>query len=366
MKFSIYSFKRSLRNDTIDPDKVPAFDGKDPRLEEGSWCAKCHSRRESGLRCCSRCKTAWYCNAKCQEADYESHKSLCVSIARTLKKVNKLTSPLRNTINDIFLEPQNFFESQVGLFGQFYESQAYLTTRRELVELYAQAGNILETKCVWEKALSHALELLRLDFRDVNNTRYAIPFILLNLNRDDDAFDFIRYWMNNHHFESQEGEWIYPRNENCRYLDIFKEVSWVNDRNATLAFLVALLIIKFRIVATYDATCGSIDLAFGTSNGQRIQEIQCTVKEMLLDETLMNIENQREQVERLVNVIHRRNAIILPAILNPVPLLGKKWRDAPDEALFVLLHGTGCLIRVPGAQTLLEQRFGKAPPYNLV
>ncbi|GAX17186.1 hypothetical protein FisN_10Lh034 [Fistulifera solaris] len=380
MKFSVASFLRSIRLDDSDPDKQPSYEGKDPRLQEVPCCATCHSRPAAKLlMCCSRCKTAWYCSKECQTADYESsHKSLCVSIARTLKQVQQRTVPLRSTIIDVFLEPQNFFESQVGLFGQFYQAQEYMTARRHLVELYVQAANIVETKSVWEKALSHALELMRLDYRDVIETRYVIPFILLNLNRDDDAFDFIRYWMKidlndrsklfdlmNRHFESREGEWIYPRNQNCRFRDVFEECANVNDRKAPLAFLVALLIIKCRIVATYDATCGSMDLAFGTTSGQRIQEVQSTVKELILDGALVNIQSQRQQVERLLNVIQRRNAIILPAFLNPTPLLAKKWQNAPNEALLVLLHGTGCFVRVPGAKAMLEERFGKEPSYNL-
>jgi hypothetical protein len=64
-------------------------------------------------------------------------------------------------------------------------------------------------------------------------------------------------------------------------------------------------------------------------------------------------------------VIHRRNAIILPAFLNPTPLLTKKWQNEPNEALLVLLHGAGCFVRVPGAKPLLEERFGKEPFYDL-
>ena len=73
------------------------------------------------------------------------------------------------------------------------------------------------------------------------------------------------------HVQSQEGEWIDPRNKNCRFLDIWDEFPNVNDRDVPLSFLVVLLIIKCRIVATYDATCISIDLAF--RGGQRIQAV---------------------------------------------------------------------------------------------
>ena len=119
-----------------------------------------------------------------------------------------------------------------------------------------------------------------------------------------------------------------------------------------------------------DLLLGAKSPAFGTTGGQRIQAVQSVVKEMLIDESLVNIESQRQQVERLIKVIHRNNATILPAILNPVPLIKSRGlqggvRISPDDSLFVLLYCIRCIARVPGAQALLEERFGKNPSYNL-
>ena len=125
-------------------------------------------------------------------------------------------------------------------------------------------------------------------------------------------------------------------------------ITTVDIKPIQVAFFVALLIIKLRIVATYEATCGSIDLAFGTAGGKRIVEVQDVVKEMLVDESLVNIESQREQVKRLIKVIHRNNSTMLPAILNPVPLLMNDglrtaMQGAPAGATAVLLNASAFL-----------------------
>jgi hypothetical protein len=60
---------------------------------------------------------------------------------------------------------------------------------------------------------------------------------------------------------------------------------------------------------------------------------------------------------------------MLPAILNPEPLLEKYLREGTQgqaaESFFKLFYGVQCLIRVPGVEAMLEQRFGKNPSYTL-
>lgn len=212
--------------------------------------------------------------------------------------------------------------------------------------------------------------------------RFVTPFILLYLNRDDDAFDFIRYWekadfmrgeesiaeLLRRHARSREGEWLYPREKNCRFLDFFEECPAANDKDVPLAFLVALLIIKLRLDAGYDATCQSIDLAFATTGGEHIQEVQVAVREMLIDSSVVDIDRQRQQVERLVNVIHRNNPSMLPSILDPLPLLERRPQSNiqgdPSDVYDTLNYCNRCFVRVPGAQLMLEQRFGERPSYN--
>jgi hypothetical protein len=263
----------------------------------------------------------------------------------------------------------------VGNFGQWEATQVYLTVRKDLMKVYMGAAFEPQSKVLYEKALYHALEIQRLDSHKSSEVRYMTPFMLVNLHRDDDAFDFIRCWLNTdlsrqldrvavamRHFASKEGDWIYPREKNCRFLDIFDECPDVDNRDAPLSFLMALLIIKLRIVATYDATHRSIALAFDTTGGERIQEVQESVQEWLVDERLVNIDRQRQQVERLLDVIHRNNPLMLPAFLNPIPYLepdSKSLQGHSAEVSKSLIYCLRTFLRVPGVEAMLKQRFGK-------
>jgi hypothetical protein len=51
----------------------------------------------------------------------------------------------------------------------------------------------------------------------------------------------------------------------------FQRLTVTRVKGYGIAVAVLLLIINRRIVATYDATCQSIDVVFATAAGQRIQ-----------------------------------------------------------------------------------------------
>ena len=90
---------------------------------------------------------------------------------------------------------------------------------------------------------------------------------------------------------SKEGDWIYPRETNCRYLDVFEDIFSNKKPQADLAYLLALVIIKLRIVAAHDAAMQSLED--------------------------VDVESQREQANRLLDVIHLQNPSMIPALLNP-------------------------------------------------
>ncbi len=69
-------FFQTAPPEDYNPDTAPPYEGKDPRVQETPWCASCHSRPASGLKCCARCHTVWYCNKDCQVDHYSSHKPM--------------------------------------------------------------------------------------------------------------------------------------------------------------------------------------------------------------------------------------------------------------------------------------------------
>jgi hypothetical protein len=78
---------------------------------------------------------------------------------------------------------------------------------------------------------------------------------------------------------------------------------------------------------------------------------------------------QRAQLDLLLDLIHKSNPMALPALLNPSPLLSQPRSEfysmgTPHEAYFVVESASPIWQHIPGASSILEQRFGCNPTYN--
>ena len=86
-------------------------------------------------------------------------------------------------------------------------------TRIDLAMFMFEMADGKDSKEGVEMALKEALEVLRLDQNDVGLIRFVIPIMFMMLDRDQDAFDFIKwYWAHGRRspeIEShlREGEW---------------------------------------------------------------------------------------------------------------------------------------------------------------
>lgn len=84
-----------------DPFTTPCYDGKDTSLKEEPYCFTCRSFQDQavllGLKRCSRCKMAWYCDARCQKKHFKHHRELCNSITEARKRVELTTIRLQNS-----------------------------------------------------------------------------------------------------------------------------------------------------------------------------------------------------------------------------------------------------------------------------
>jgi hypothetical protein len=182
-------------------DQEPPYEGKDPNLHDHPYCSTCYdkSSEEKPLLKCSRCKLVYYCSVDCQKENFGAHKKTCKHIVKLVANLIRETAPLISGPAAMMWggggPPDNWFETQVGMFWGLHETRDYMRARLALVNEICNLSFELETVELWENVLGHYQDMLRLCFRDNLGLRYRFPYFLLSLNRDDDAYCFVRYWM---------------------------------------------------------------------------------------------------------------------------------------------------------------------------
>lgn len=323
-------------------------------LRDEPFCHVCSATLnvDSAMRC-SRCLVVHYCNRACQTRDFKTHKAFCKNMKGLYGKLACESDKLRNFRG----REENLFETRAGRFSSLFlsETAGYMQARLAVACAVVSFLNeqMMDNALALDVALEHILDLVRLCRRDDMGSRFEVASLLLRRNRDDDAYAFclhcIKDPFNKSDVVAEEGAWPYPVEKDCRFNDVFEELGLADDglKRASLSYVVALLIIKLRIVAALEA--------------QKLREGQAFRADALLQkQTMMRT--------RLINVVHENNPSMLPAILNPGPLLEVHgnppgWFDGrPSEAAGVLRQSDMLISCIPGVRKLLVDKLGTDTP----
>jgi len=142
------------------------------------------------------------------------------------------------------------------------------------------------------------------------------------------------------------------------------------NRFSKISFVLALAIIKLRLVATYESLLEEVD-EFSATTSSRIlgPDGQVEVRQYLVGrvEDERKLADQRRQLLVLLDVVQARNASILSAFLYPEPLLrlpvhAEPLPGTPLEARLVLNLALDLWRDIPGSDRFLQTRFGTATP----
>ena len=130
-----------------------------------------------------------YCSRDHQVADRSRHASQCKAIKTSRKAVEREEQKLRDHPGD-FMMQANPFESSVGHFWGLLPTRDYMRARYALVEALLE----FKTLKAVESATDHVFEMLRLCHSDNLGVRYLVPPLLLRLGRDQQCYDFMKWW----------------------------------------------------------------------------------------------------------------------------------------------------------------------------
>lgn len=134
--------------------------------ERGSFCELCFTRKQ-GLARCGKCKKAFYCNAKCQKADWPMHKLECSAmlaygekwcpseisrlVARILAKKKSQKErclsekmlqigELQSHLEDMDNAKREMSEADIAQLHQFYSKHLDFPDHNELLSLFSQVA----------------------------------------------------------------------------------------------------------------------------------------------------------------------------------------------------------------------------------
>ena len=362
-----------------------------------TYCFTCCTDEDQNnkvsIQRCSRCQCAYYCSRECQLEGYDSHKEFCLEYKKLNKKLAKEKKALLET--DDPLAPGKYFsEETIGHFWGLLDPRAYCRVRYGFAEHILEQAHYMDLKQIYDRGLSHFMELLRLIHSDNMGIRYKVPFILITLNRDEDAYNFIKWWLTidpNGTYDwgdvpknTKQGDWLYLTNES-----IFENFGDYISRYTALSFVASLVLIKIRLVIKlkrslmmkdkinlYLSQCD--ELFCNKEHSNMIGDIivgnyVCTYPSHL---KLSNVENMKKvineqelHVNTLLSEMVQMNKMFVQSLVNPRPMRQQNYpqyssQGSPEEAFIVMNDCCRLFARTPGAIKRLQGLVGKMPDYD--
>ncbi|KAF5265048.1 hypothetical protein FOXYS1_4148 [Fusarium oxysporum] len=215
---------------------------------------------------CGAWQTVKYCGKPHQKADRPRHKVQCIPIKQTKDKVTEEEAKLRANPGDD--TNGNPFDHSVGLFWFFKSTRPHMQARHDYISaiLNVRTGEAVEI------ALKESLDLLRLCRGDNLGVRSQVPALYLRLGRDQEAYDFIKWY-------AVKGDSKYDwRGMSLPFLDLQGEDAFEavieKPYYYDISFKMALMLIKIRLMKDLESLQGFLQKKPNATGEERYDYVQ--------------------------------------------------------------------------------------------
>lgn len=209
-------------------------------------CGLCGSTKN--LLRCSRCKVTFYCCANHQAVHYPTHKSACSLIARRTKQLEgeeKILRGVPQCPNTLFPPHVDIFKDYAGMFWGILETREYMRARYALVNALQAVDNRYSV----QTQLDHLMDMLRLCRGDNMGVRSVVPGLLMRLNRDQECYDFVKWWSTiRSDYDYDYGDMKQPY-LNIRNANAFEDVEFISKALPDLSHTAAMVLIKIKMIS---------------------------------------------------------------------------------------------------------------------
>lgn len=260
-----------------------------------------------------------------------------------------------------FMMPTDPFTNSVGDFWGILPTRDYMKARFTLVKAMDEVYNAQSVKA----QLGHFMDMLRLCRNDNMGVRDLVPGLMLRLDRDQECYDFIKWWQvfsGNSPYNRENTDFPYL---NIKSADIFEPVEQFCGRFTNLSHLTCLCLLKIKLlfdVTRLEQSAASLgpiipreildliqssvpqspavrtsnDIIFGDSD----------IRETMIVKLMM-------QIDVIFNAVKEANEYFWPALIDPDINLTEEPEyysaGSVEEMILVLLYNYSAWAETPGA-----------------
>jgi hypothetical protein len=219
----------------------------------------------------------------------------------------------------------------------------YVRRRMRYAEAMWEIAYKHESYEATEKVLNELLEIKRLDFLDPFNAKHMAAFMFLYLNRYDEAFSFLHFWMrikteNEKRFNLKRGEWLFDKGYKTGGIgENFLQCAECFGPSLEIPHdgsLLAMTALKMKLVKDLEAKLEA-------TNGYGIKR---------------EIEAQNKMIKMCFKMLYMWNPTLLRALLIPQPMLQRplpqqcKGRGPSNASIIVRYISWKKLLKVNKSQ----------------
>ncbi|KAL2071711.1 hypothetical protein VTL71DRAFT_12946 [Oculimacula yallundae] len=328
-----------------------------------SSCPTC-LKTDKLLRC-QGCKVMFYCSKEHQTADRSAHKTACNAVKKAGIKCNAEETKLRNHPGD-FMTPANPFENAVGRFWGILDTRDYMRSKYGVVEALLK----IKTRVAVQEALTHVLDILRLNRSDNMGVRSAAPALFLRLGKDQECYDFIKWWATCDPDGTYDwGDMTLPY-LSTKDADPLESEDIFSDAYGDLSITSSVVLIKLRLLMEVKSLQNST-LLRSKIPSELVKDIQDGIAGPILaryknimssaEQRSVVIKNLESQVDKLYKDIAKMNPHFWPAVVNPGAHLTARpeysSRGTKEEMQISLQQCYDAWAETPGAIDFIREKL---------
>ncbi|KAI0837245.1 hypothetical protein F5Y06DRAFT_271143 [Hypoxylon sp. FL0890] len=311
----------------------------------------CESRVD--LLRCPACHVVWYCSREHRISHRDIHKSECDEVKNNREEVAVEKERLRDEQGkDPFGVPDRVFEEHSGHFWTYLGTQPYMKKKYRLIESLLS----IQTIDAIQAALDTSMYTVRLDRRDHLVLRSKIPSLMLQLNKDQECYDFVRWWYTCNPDGSYDWHDLSAPFLDTKNADVFEPCDLFINDTLNWAHIAAITLIKVRLLIDLE----SLQDASPTTPKKALSSVTLRRTDIMNSpDRTARMNDLKTQIRKLYDCVHKANKDFWQTLIdlsnNLLFIPPDRTESRRDKMLVALQRSYPAWEKTPGATDRLSE-----------